>query len=48
MIIMHFKLTLCMIGSCTDCVYRKTSNAMYFYFTFYLYGGAKPPPITRL
>ena len=32
MIIMHFKLTLCMIGSCTDCVYRKTSNAMYFYF----------------
>ena len=46
MIIMHCELTLCTIGTYTDCVYIKTSNAMYF--TMYLYGGAKPPPITRL
>ena len=45
MIIMHFKLTLCMIGSYTDCVYIKTSNAMYFYFTFYLYGGGEASPL---
>ena len=43
MIIMHCKLTLCMIGSYTDCVYIKNSNAVYF--TMYLYGGAKNPPL---